>query len=322
MSEGTPAMFTALTLDARSVAPTPDLMDRVAAEADAAGVGMIILGDGPTGLDPLITAGWLASRIKRAGLIAAVPALHTLPFHAARALSALDFLTRGRAGWAPSTQGHALRAEAIGPGARLADETVGAKALDFIAAATALWDSWDAEALVLDKASGVYLDPDHVRRVHYRGPYFQVMGPLNAARPPQGYPVLVQSDADPLWRLTAATADVLLTRAGDAETLAGRRAEVALAGGRARLLATLTLEVAPPLDELMSWLDAGLIDGVHLSPADRAGLEAATQRFLPDLRRRGLIPSQGGGSSLRSRLGLADLPGAGSNTRPLALLEA
>jgi alkanesulfonate monooxygenase SsuD/methylene tetrahydromethanopterin reductase-like flavin-dependent oxidoreductase (luciferase family) len=151
-----------------------------------------------------------------------------------------------------------------------AEADVAPKAMDFIAATNALWDSWDADALIIDQASGLYLDAARVRRVHYKGPYFQVMGPLNAARPPQGYPVLVQSDADPLWAPAARITDVLFVTTPSPDVLVARKAEIARAGGQTRLLAELMVEDASSVAELASkiegWTQAGLIHGVHLAP--------------------------------------------------------
>jgi len=58
-----------------------------------------------------------------------------------------------------------------------------------------LWDSWDDEAFLRDKASGIYVDPDKVHVLDHKGKHFSVRGPLNVARPIQGYPVLVQAGA-------------------------------------------------------------------------------------------------------------------------------
>jgi alkanesulfonate monooxygenase SsuD/methylene tetrahydromethanopterin reductase-like flavin-dependent oxidoreductase (luciferase family) len=167
--------------------------------AESAGIDLLVLGESPTAdtapaFDPLIAAAWLAPQARGVGLIAAVSALHSEPFHVARALSALDFLTAGRCGWLPTTAGVDWpRYGAVG---EVTSGQYGAKALDFVAATESLWDSWDSDVLIIDQASGAYLHADRVRRSNYQGPYHQVQGPLNAARPPQGYPLLLQSDRD------------------------------------------------------------------------------------------------------------------------------
>ena len=68
---------------------------------------------------------------------------------------------------------------------------------DMVAAARSLWDGWGADTLIIDKASGRYLDSSKVRASNYAGPFFHVAGPLNAMRPPQGHPLLVVDGAMP-----------------------------------------------------------------------------------------------------------------------------
>ena len=319
-------LVTAVTLDARWSGATPAEIGHAALALDAAGVDLLILGGPILGLDTMILVAWLAPRLAQAGLVATLPALHTFPFHAARALSALDFLTQGRSGWAPTTLHHKAQGAGVGAHGNVSDHQALAKALDFIDATCALWDSWDADALIIDKDGGVYLDAEQVRRVHYRGRYFQVMGPLNAARPPQGYPVLVQHEADPLWRLTAGRADLIVTDASHTETFAVTRARIAEAGGQARLLATLDLEAggsaADMADPLQDCLEAGVIDGVHFAPSGPTAVEAIAGTILPQLRENSLVGSTAKAGSLRSRLGLPDHANSGPAHRFAALTAA
>lgn len=148
----------------------------------------------PPRTEALVDIAWITGILRTPAVAAGLPALHALPFHVARALSAADFLSGGRAGWMPLL-GRAAAFDA-GYGAALADDDVAGRADDFIRATRALWDSWDDDALVIDKQAGRYLDSGKVRRVDYRGPHFSTMGSLNAARPPQGHPLLVRDLAD------------------------------------------------------------------------------------------------------------------------------
>jgi alkanesulfonate monooxygenase SsuD/methylene tetrahydromethanopterin reductase-like flavin-dependent oxidoreductase (luciferase family) len=310
MSGPAKALLVSLALDGGCV----DLagMAALAARIEAAPIDMIVIGSASPGLDPLVVAGWLAPRLSRAGLVAVLPALHTEPFHAARALSALDILSGGRAGWAPTTLGHTEQAARIGPLALTGEGDVGPKALDFMAATRALWDTWDGGALIIDKASGVYLDPGRVGRANYRGAYFQVMGPLNAARPLQGYPVLVQSDDDPLWRLTTDKTDVLLVTAPDVDVLSARRAEIVRSVGGAAILAVIDpadgRSVTKVAEQIADWRAAAIIDGVHLAASDSAELLTFADAILPALKKGGLIAPTRQGESLRSRLGSSPSP--------------
>jgi hypothetical protein len=206
----------------------------------------------PPLLEALVDSAWIAGVLKEACVVAALPALHAIPFHVSRALSAVDFLSAGRAGWMPLTSDAERFDIAYGTKlASIAAAEVIARYDDFIKATQALWDSWDDDALVLDKASGVYLDSTKVRRVDYRGPYYSAMGPLNAARSPQGHPLLLR-DADAISG-SMVPADVAI---GSRETLGGALAAI-------KLLKVDTASDAL-LDGALAAVAAGEFDGIHL----------------------------------------------------------
>lgn len=209
----------------------------------------------PPLLEALVNSAWITGVFKSACVVAGLPALHALPFHVSRALSAVDFLSAGRSGWMPLTGDIARFDMAYGTQlARIDAAEVTARTDDLVRATQALWDSWDQDALVLDKASGVYLDSTKVRRVDYDGPFFKTMGPLNAARPLQGYPILVR-DGDAL-RHSTVPCDVAI---GSREGLAASEAPIKLlkvdgASGSA-------------LDGALAAVAAGEFDGIHLHGA-------------------------------------------------------
>lgn len=182
------------------------------AQAEAAGVDLLILG-GPDKLafDPLVIAAWAAPRTRRMHIVATVPASLSHPFHVARALSAIDFLCEGRSGWCPVPAG-----------------APAGMAEDMVAAARSLWDGWGPDTLIINKTSGRYLDAGKVKPSNYEGPFFKVAGPVNAMRPPQGQPLLVNDGACPL---VLADADVALV--GPGETARGRRLLAKIAVGDA-----------------------------------------------------------------------------------------
>jgi alkanesulfonate monooxygenase SsuD/methylene tetrahydromethanopterin reductase-like flavin-dependent oxidoreductase (luciferase family) len=172
------------------------------AQAEAAGVDLLILGSPELiPFDPLVLAAWAAPRCSRMSIVATVPASLSHPFHVARALSAIDFLCDGRSGWCPVPAGAPQ-----------------GMAEDLVAAARSLWDGWGEDTLIIDKASGRYLDSSKVRASNYQGPFFKVAGPVNAMRPPQGQPLLVVDGACPL---ALAGADVALV--GPGETARAKR---------------------------------------------------------------------------------------------------
>lgn len=234
--------------------------------AEAAGLDLLVLGrSGERPFDAQVLLAWAAPLTTRLGLVATVPATNAHPFHVARALSAIDFLSAGRTGWSVIPEG--------GPQGM---------AEDMVAAARALWDGWGSDTLILDKASGRYLDASKVRASHHEGPFFKVAGPVNAMRPPLGHPLLVVDGDDPI---AMPDADLALFSEGAAVPDATKR----------------LLKVTPDADiaALSARFAAGEIDGAHLTLADPlAQLPAIGARFatlkMPDapgdLRRRLGLP--------------------------------
>ena len=83
---------------------------------------------------------------------------------------------------------------------------------EFVDVVKGLWDCWNDGAIVADTATGLYLDPARVRPLHHAGRFFQVKGPLNIARCPQGHPVIIQAGGSPAGlELAARTADVVFS---------------------------------------------------------------------------------------------------------------
>jgi len=249
---------------------TPGRLAAVLSAADAAGFDLLVLGsaaDHP--FDAQVLAAWAAPRSTSVGIVATVAADNAHPFHVARALSAVDFLADGRAGWS------------VVPG-----KASPAQADDFVRATRALWDGWDANCLIIDKASGVYLDPAKVRVPHYEGPFYSTLGPVNAMRPPQGHLVLVSDGAAPMG---VPGVDIALIDAGQ------------------RLAATKSLakvSADTSADDLALRFAAGEIDGAHFTlTAPEAQMPQIAARFaaLGGARR---------GKTLRERLGLPLSPAA------------
>ncbi len=265
--------------------------------AEQAGADLLVLGEtGPASAAPAydaaLVAAWMAPRSRSVGLVASVSALHSEPFHVARALSAVDFLSGGRCGWWPS--GGGVDWPRYGAVGQVPDAQQAAKTIDFIAATQSLWDSWDADALIIDQASGSYLHSDRVRRSNYRGPFHQVQGPLNAARPPQGYPVLLQSDRDA--HAAAVAADLRIVDVDAATARDGER----------RLARIGCKEIAgPKLDAALKQHAAGTLHGLHLLLADPlAELAEFAAAIAPQWRQRGLLAASNREGMLRTRLGL------------------
>ncbi|MFJ5553383.1 LLM class flavin-dependent oxidoreductase [Streptomyces sp. NPDC093225] len=145
------------------------------------------------GFEPLTLLSALAAVTEHVGLIATVSTTFNEPYHVARKFASLDHLSGGRAGWNIVTSGSVDEARNFNREEHLDHAVRYARAREFVDVATKLWDSWEDDAIVLDRERGVYADTDKVRPVEHRGEHFRVAGALNVPRSPQGYPLLVQA---------------------------------------------------------------------------------------------------------------------------------
>lgn len=143
-------------------------------------------------LEPLTALSAMARATEHVGLVSTVSTTFFTPFHAARMLASLDHISGGRIGWNVVTSMFDAEARNHGMAALPGHEERYERAEEFVQAALALWDSWDADALVLDRG-GLWADPAKVRAVHHEGAHFLVDGPLTVPRSPQGRPVLFQA---------------------------------------------------------------------------------------------------------------------------------
>ena len=162
--------------------------------------------------EPLTVLSALASVTEHLGLVGTLSTSYSEPFTAARQFASLDHLSGGRAGWNVVTSplegsaknfsrarhpDHALRY-------RIADE--------YLRVVKGLWDSWEADAFVRNKASGEFFNPAKLHTLDHRGDFFQVAGPLNIGRTPQGRPIIFQAGASDDGRALAAShADAIFT---------------------------------------------------------------------------------------------------------------
>jgi FMN-dependent oxidoreductase (nitrilotriacetate monooxygenase family) len=148
----------------------------------------------------------------------------------------VDHISGGRAGWNIVTSAGADEAANFGLTDRPAHAERYARADEFLRVAKALWDSWEAEAVLADKSSGRYADPGRLHRLDHEGRYFSVAGPLNVERPPQGHPLLVQAGSSEDGKDFAARhAEAIFTAHRTYERAAGFYADIksrARAAGR------------------------------------------------------------------------------------------
>lgn len=144
------------------------------------------------GLEPLTLLAALAAVTDHIGLIATVSTTYNEPFHVARKFASLDHISGGRAGWNIVTSAGEAEAHNFGV-ERPAHADRYARAEEFLDVVTGLWDSWEDDAVVGDRAGGVYADTGRIHPIEHLGRHFRVRGPLNTSRPPQGHPLLVQA---------------------------------------------------------------------------------------------------------------------------------
>ena len=138
--------------------------------------------------EPLTLLAALAMTTTRVGLGATASTTYTEPYNLARAFASIDHLSSGRAAWNVVTGAFAEAAANFGRESHPPHEERYAAAAEFVSVMKGLWDSWEDGALVMDKASGTFIDPSKMHTLDHQGKFFRVKGPLNHTRPPQGYP--------------------------------------------------------------------------------------------------------------------------------------
>jgi FMN-dependent oxidoreductase (nitrilotriacetate monooxygenase family) len=195
------------------------------------------LGARPVKLDLSVVLGVIAGATSHIGLGATYSTTYYPPFHVARTFATLDHLTGGRAAWNVVTSVNDSEAQNYGFDEVIAHDVRYDRADEFLEATTGLWDTWEDEALVLDRASGTFADPTKVHELDHEGKWFKVRGPLTVPRPPQGRPVLLQAGSSGRGREFAARwAELIFT--GDPDMSIARahyqdQKERVAAGGRA-----------------------------------------------------------------------------------------
>lgn len=163
-----------------------------------------------TSFDPLTLLPALAVTTRHIGLIATASTTYNDPYHVARKFASLDHISNGRAGWNVVTSANPDEAKNFGFDEHMEHAERYRRAREFYQVVTGLWDSWDDDAFLRDQATGIYFDPGKMHVLDHHGEHLDVRGPLNVARPVQGWPVIVQAGASEAGRtLAAETAEVV-----------------------------------------------------------------------------------------------------------------
>ncbi|MER6032427.1 LLM class flavin-dependent oxidoreductase [Streptomyces sp. NPDC001835] len=177
---------------------------RLARIAERGTFDSLFLADGPQlwsnlaqrpagALEPLTLLTALATATEHIGLIATASTSYNSPYNLARRFASLDIVSGGRAGWNIVTTAGREAARNFGLDAEPAHAERYARAAEFLDVSLKLWDSWEDDAIVADKAAGVWGDDRKIHPPRHKGTYFAVEGALNVPRSPQGYPLLVQA---------------------------------------------------------------------------------------------------------------------------------
>ncbi|MFM0369160.1 LLM class flavin-dependent oxidoreductase [Paraburkholderia aspalathi] len=210
---------------------------RTAKKAEEAKLDMIFFADGigirandtPKGslardaknaeLEPLTLLAAIGACTSHIGLVATASTTYNEPFHIARKYASIDHISRGRAGWNVVTSWSQQEAWNFSRDEHLGYEERYERADEFVEVVRKLWDCWEDDAFIRDKASGIFYDEAKLHVPDHKGKHFKVRGPLNSARTPQGRPIIVQAGAAEAGReLAARYADVVYSNANSMES--------------------------------------------------------------------------------------------------------
>lgn len=160
-------------------------------------------------LEPLSLVGALAAVTKDIGFMVTASTSYNEPYNLARTFASLDHISKGRVAWNVVTSALTEEALNFGLDGNIQHARRYERAGEFLDIAKALWDSWEDDAILIDKSSGYFADPEKIHYLHHKGEHFRVKGPLNVPRPLQGHPVIVQAGSSGAGKdLAAAHADV------------------------------------------------------------------------------------------------------------------
>ena len=163
--------------------------------------------------EPLTLLAALSAVTDHLGFIATASTTYNEPYNMARKFASLDHISEGRVGWNVVTSWSEQEAWNFGRDHHMDHAARYERAEEYMDVVFGLWDSWEDDAFIRNKATGQYFDPAKLHTLHHQGPHFKVRGPLNTRRPVQGYPVIAQAGSSgPGQDLGARTADVIYTQ--------------------------------------------------------------------------------------------------------------
>ncbi|MGE3244771.1 MAG: NtaA/DmoA family FMN-dependent monooxygenase [Beijerinckiaceae bacterium] len=202
---------------------SPDMYARIARKAEEGKLHVLFLAEQITNqevgatrpcgaMDTAAVLSYMAAVTSRIGLVGTASTTYNQPYDIARRFATVDHLSRGRVGWNCVTTAHAVAAQMFGTAEHPEAADRYARADEFLEVVIKLWESWEPDALVDDKANNRFADPDKIHPINFVGQYFSVRGPLPFIRSRQGRPVIFHAGSSPRGRDQAARfADVIFT---------------------------------------------------------------------------------------------------------------
>ncbi|KAH7140186.1 luciferase-like domain-containing protein [Dactylonectria estremocensis] len=189
-----------------------------------------------TSFEPFTLLSALSVVTSKIGLAATASTTYDEPYHIARRFASLDHISNGRAAWNIVTTGNPESAKNFGLDEHLEHSERYKRAREFYDVVTGLWDSFADDAFIRDRETGIFFDPEKLHVLNHKGDALQVRGPLNIARPVQGWPVIVQAgQSEPGKQLAAETAEAVFCSPKDLQAAKALYADIkgrAVAAGR------------------------------------------------------------------------------------------
>lgn len=210
-----------------------------------------------TSFEPFTLLSALAAVTDKIGLAATASTTFDEPYHVARRFASLDHISGGRAAWNIVTTSNPDAARNFGLSEHVEHGERYKRAREFFDVVTGLWDSFADDAFSRNQESGIFFDPEKLHVLDHKGEEFSVRGPLNIARPVQGWPVIVQAgQSEPGKQLAAETAEVVFAaprELGTAKALyadiKGRMPGVGRNPAHLKILPAAMILVADSVDE-------------------------------------------------------------------------
>ena len=238
-------------------------------------------------LEPLGLMSALSGYTRHIGLACTQTTTYDEPYTLARRFATLDLISGGRAAWNVITSGNPTEAQNFGRDVHADKVDRYKRAREFVQVVSGLWDSWDDDAFIRDRDSGIFFDENKMHVLNHRGEHFNVRGPLNVPRSPQGRPVIIQAGSSDAGReMAAESADVVFSAANDIgearayySDLKGRMGRYGRDPDEIKVLPGVAFSVAPTEQEAIKKYEE-LQDLIH--PDIAIGL--ASRRIGFDLR--------------------------------------